>query len=105
MLLLIKKHTDTLLEQTKTHPPETLEFILNQQMQTFSFNPPLNLIEEGKWLLGVIFYERSNIVFNKTKKNNSFRVTIPCHWNLNSAQKTFEELTKPIDPRSDTMLI
>ena len=49
MLLLIKKHTDTLTEQTKTKPQETLEFKMDKQTQTFSFNPPINLIEEDKW--------------------------------------------------------
>ena len=45
LLLLIKKHTDALIEQTRTKPQETLEFKMNKQMQTFSFNPPINLIE------------------------------------------------------------
>ena len=54
LLLLIEKHTDTLIEQTKTKPQETLEFKMNKQMQTFSFNPPINLLEEGKWLLAVV---------------------------------------------------
>ena len=35
LLLLIKKHTDTLIEQTKTKPQETLEFKMNKQMQNF----------------------------------------------------------------------
>ena len=48
LLLLIKKHTDILIQQTKTKPQETLEFKMNKQMQTFSFNPPINLVEEGK---------------------------------------------------------
>ena len=48
LLLLTKKHTDTLIEQTKTRPQETLEFKMNKQMQTFSFSPPINLIEEEK---------------------------------------------------------
>ena len=51
LLLLIKKHTDTLIEQTKTKPQETLEFKMNKQRQTFSFNPPINLLEEGKWFI------------------------------------------------------
>ena len=50
LLLLIKKHTDTFIEQTKTKPQETLEFKMNMQTQTFSFNPPIKLIEEEKWL-------------------------------------------------------
>ena len=48
LLLLNKKHTDTLIQHTRTKPQETLEFKMNKQKQTFSFNPPLNLIEEGK---------------------------------------------------------
>ena len=48
LLFLIKKHTDTLIEQTKTKPQETLEFKMTRSKQTFSFNPPINLIEEGK---------------------------------------------------------
>ena len=52
VLLLIKKHTGTLVEQTKTRPHEALEFKMNKQLQTFSFNPPINLYEEGKCLLG-----------------------------------------------------
>ena len=62
-LLFIKEHTDTLIEQTKTHPQESLEFKMNKQMQTFSFNPPINLVEEGKWLLGVTSFEFTNSVF------------------------------------------
>ena len=57
LLLLIKKHTDTLIEHTKTKPQETLEFKMNKQMQSFSFIPPKNLVEEGKWLLAVSFFE------------------------------------------------
>ena len=50
VLRLNKKHTDTLLDQTKTLPQETLEFKMNEQMQTFSFSPPINVVEECKWL-------------------------------------------------------
>ena len=53
LLLLIKKHTDTLIEQTKTKKQELLIFKVDKQMQTFSFNLPINLVEEGKWLLTV----------------------------------------------------
>ena len=48
-LLLIKKRTDTLIEQTKTKPQETLEFKLNRRMQTFSCHPSMNLVEESEW--------------------------------------------------------
>ena len=72
LLLLNNKHTDTLIEQTKTKPQETLENKMKKQMQTFSFNPPLILVEEGKWLLAVSSFECTNSVFNITNENNSF---------------------------------
>ena len=63
LLLLIKKHTDTLIEQTKSRPQGTVEFKKNKQRQTFSFNPPQNSIEEGKWLLAVSSFECTNSIF------------------------------------------
>ena len=48
LLLLIKKHTDTLIVQTKSRTQDTLEFKMNKQMQTFSFSPAVNLSVEGK---------------------------------------------------------
>ena len=101
LLLLIKKHTDTLIEQTKTKPQETLEFKMNKQMQTFSFNPPINLIEEGKWLLGVSSFECTNSVFNITHENNSFSIIIPGHYQNESDEKTIDELNKLLELRSE----
>ena len=100
LLLLIKKHTDTLIEQTKTKPQETFEFKMNKQMQTFSFNPPINLFEEGKWLLAVSSFECTNSVFNITNDNNSFSITIPGHWETKSAEKSIDELNKLLELRS-----
>ena len=39
LLLLNKKHKDTLIQQTKTKPEQTLEFEMNKQMENFSFSP------------------------------------------------------------------
>ena len=100
LLLLIKKHTATLIEQTKTKPQETLEFKMNKQMQTFSFNPPINLVEEGKWLLAVSSFECTNSVFNITNENNSFSITIPIRWESKSAEKTIDELNKIVELKS-----
>ena len=97
LLLLIKKHTDTLIEQTKTKPQETLEFKMNKQMQTFSFNPPINLIEEGEWFLAVTSFECTISVFNITDENNSFSIIIPGHYQNKSAQKTIDELNKLLE--------
>ena len=73
VLLLIKKHTDTLNEQPRTKPQETLEFKKNEkQMETLSFNPPIKLVEEGKWLLGVTSFEATKTVFLKLMKTIVF---------------------------------
>ena len=94
LLLLIKKHTDTLIEQTKTKPQETLEFKTNKQMETFSFNPPINLIEEGKWLMAVCSFECTNSVFKITNENNSFSIIIPSYYQNEVAEKVIIDLRK-----------
>ena len=99
LLLLTKKHTDTLIEQTKTKPQETLEFKMNEQMQTFSFNPPINLVED-KWLLGVSSFECTNFVFNITNENNSFSIIIPGHYQTEFAEKMINDLNKLVEPKS-----
>ena len=38
LLRSIRKHTDTLIEQTQTKPRETLELKMNKQMQNFRLN-------------------------------------------------------------------
>ena len=100
LLLLIKKHTDTLIKQTKTKPQETLEFKMNRQMQTFSFNPPINLIEEGKWLIAVSSLECTNSVFNITNENNSFSIIVPCHWEDEFSEKINNEVNRLLELRS-----
>ena len=100
LLFLIKKHTDTLIEQTKTKPQETLEFKLNKKKQTFSFNPPINLVEEGKWLIAVSSFECTNSVFNITNENNSFSIIIPGHYKNQSDEKTIDELNKLLELKS-----
>ena len=100
MLLLIKKHTDTLIQQTKTKPQEILEFKMNKQMQTFSFNPPINLVEEGEWLLAVSSFECTNSVFNITDENNSFSIIIPGHYEDKFAEKTIDNLNKLLELKS-----
>ena len=97
LLLLIEKHTDTLIEQTKTKPQETLDFKMNEQMQIFSFNPPINLVEEGKWLLRLTSFEVTTSVFNITNENNSFSITIPGHWIPEDAQQTFDKVQELLE--------
>ena len=100
LLLLIKKHTDTLIQQTKTKAQETLEFKMNKQKQTFSFNPPLNLLEKGKWLLGVTLFDCTNSVFNITNENNSFSIIIPGHYKTEFAEKVINDLNELYELKS-----
>ena len=100
LLPLIKKHTDTLIKQTKTKPQETLEFKVNKQMQTISFNPPINLVEEDKWLLAISSFECTNSVFNITDENNSFSIIIPGHYQRESDEETIDNLNKLLELKS-----
>ena len=97
LLLLIKKHTDTLVEKTKTKPQETLELKMVRSKQTFSLNPPKKLVEEGKWLLGGTSFEVTSSVFTITNEKNSFSVTIPGHWIPENAQQTIDKLKKLLE--------
>ena len=65
-------------------------------MQTFSFNPPINLVEGGKWLLAVSSFECTNSVFNISNENSSFSIFIPGHYRNKSDEKTIDELKKTI---------
>ena len=100
LLLLIEKHTDTLIENTKTKPNETLEFKMDKQMQTFSFNPPINLVEEGKWLLAVCSFECTNSVFNITNENNSFSIIIQGNYETEFAEQIIDDLNKLLELKS-----
>ena len=104
MLLLIKKHTDTLVQPTKTQPQQTLEFKMNKQMNFFSFDPPINLDDEGKWLLAVTSFVTTLSVLNTTDENNSSSVIAPGHWYPENAEETVNNLNILIDLRSENEL-
>jgi len=73
---------------------------MDKQMEIFSFSPPINLTEEGEWLLAVTSLELTNFVFNMINENNSFSITVPGHWNSKFAEKTIDELNKLLELRS-----
>ena len=100
LLLLIKTHTDTLIQQTRTKPQETLEFKTNKQMQTFSFNPPINLVEEGRSLLAKISFGCTKSVFNITNANNSFSINIQGHYQTKFAEKNINDRNKFLELKS-----
>ena len=97
-----EKHFDTLIEETKNwnSPQETLEFVMSRQMQTFSFNPPINLDEEVKWLLVAASFEATNSVLNITDENNSFSISTPGHWNSEDGEESINKLKKLLELRS-----
>ena len=69
-------------------------------MQTFSFNPPKNLVEEGKWLMAVSLFDCTNCVYNITNENNSFSIIMPAHWETEFADKIIDELNRFLELRS-----
>ena len=73
---------------------------MNKQMQTFSFNPPINLVEEGKWPMAVSLFDCTNSVFIITNENNSFSIIIPGHYKTEFAEKVNNDLNKLEELRS-----
>ena len=90
-LLLLKELTDSLVDQTKTKPQETLDLIMIKQKEIFSFNPPTNMAEEGKWLLAITSIETTNSIVNINHEKNLFSTTLPGHWNSKTAGTTIDE--------------
>ena len=93
-----------MIQQTKTKPQETLVLKMNKQMQTFSFDPPFNLVEEGIGLLAVSSFECTISVYKINNQNNSFSVIVSGHWETESAEKTIDELNELLELRSKMVL-
>ena len=71
LLLSIAKSNQEIVENTHSKPQETLEFKMNKQKESFSFDIPLDLPE--KWMMGVTSLEVYNTVYNITEKNNKIK--------------------------------
>ena len=89
-----------MIEQTKAKAQDTIELEMNKQIHTFSFLPPINLSEEGKFLLAVSSIECTNSVFKITDKDNWFSISTPGHWESKFVEKTFGRLNKLLELRS-----
>ena len=89
---MIKKPAAVLFGQTRIRPPKTLEFKLHKQIETFSFNPPINLFEKRTWFLALNIFEATNSVFNITDKKNSFSIQTLSYWTPEGGE---ELITKP----------
>ena len=70
-------------------------------MGTLSFNPPLNLVEEGKWLLGVTSFEATNSAVNITNENKSFLFSILGHWNSEDGEDFINKLYNLLELKSE----
>ena len=73
----MEKHTDILVEQTKTKLQETFFVKLKRQMGTLSFNPVIDRPEERKKLLAVTNFDARNSVFKITDGSEIFLNTTP----------------------------
>ena len=100
LLLLFKKYTDPFIEQTKTKPQETLDFKMNKQMEIFSFNPPINFVEECKWLIAVTSFEATNSVFIITNEKYSISISIPGLWSSEDSEELIHKLYKLFELKS-----
>ena len=88
LLLLIKKHTDTLIEQTKTSPQETFEFKMKKHMETFSLVRQKTKLKKRIWLPALTSFEATSSVFNITHENNVFSITTQGHWSSGGGAET-----------------
>ena len=70
----IAKSNQDFVENTHSKPQETLEFKMNKQKESFSFDIPLELPE--KWMMGVTSLEVYNPVYNITEKNNKLEILL-----------------------------
>ena len=72
LFLSIAKSNLDIVENTLSKPQENLEFKMNKQKESFSFDVPLELPEQ--WMMGVTSLEVYNTVYNITEKNNKLKL-------------------------------
>ena len=71
-----------------------------KQIETSSFNPPINLVQERKWLLAVTSFEATNSVFDITVENNSFSISTPSNWIPEGGEELITKLNDFLELRS-----
>ena len=69
-------------------------------MQFFSFNPPINLVKEGKWSLTVSTLECRNSVFDIINEIQSSSFIIPGHYETELAEKLIKDLNEILELKS-----
>ena len=71
-LLSITKSCETLIQQTRRKPEETLEFKMIKPREIFHFTPPVQ--SKGDWMIGLTDLEVYNSIFNITEGNNKLQL-------------------------------
>ena len=69
LLLSLSENCETLIKQTHTKPPESLEFKGTKPREFFSFKPPINLGLDSYWMVGLTSLEFYSSIFNITEEN------------------------------------
>ena len=70
----IAKSNLDIVENTLSKPQETLELKMNEQKESFSFDIPLELPEQG--MMGVTSLDVYDTVYYSTSENNSFQIKL-----------------------------
>ena len=63
-------------------------------METFSFYPPLSLVEQEKWVLAVTSFEATTSVVNITHEDNCFSITTSGYWSSRGVATTIAQVQK-----------
>ena len=71
-LLSITKNCESLIHQIHIRPEETLEFRMFKPRETIRFNAAIQV--EGDWMLGLIYLEVYNYIFNINITSNKLEL-------------------------------
>ena len=74
LLLSIAKSNQEIFEFTHSEPQETLQFKMNKENESFSFDVPFELQEQ--WMMGITSLEVNNTVYNITPINSKLEILL-----------------------------
>ena len=65
--------------------------------ESFYLLTPMNLSEEGKWLLAVTSFEGTNSSYNIPDENKTSSITTPARWSSRGGAETMNRLQKLLE--------
>ena len=74
---------------------------MNKQMETFSFSPSTNLVDEEKWFLALTSFETTNSVLDISDENKNLSITTSSHWNFANGEEPINQLNDLLELRSE----